>query len=127
MGGWPITIPLEDAFHFTPELNTLWVDVGSALSVGSVVGAFAFVAFLALWLSDFLRRPRLPSIVSLGGRRALERSLEDVGPLPPWWRALELRRRWQVVEASLRGQASWLKLGTPDAVVRGWRALYLDS
>ena len=119
--------------------------------VALVVACLCTVLFVVLWLRDALldakarvrdvlvdavRAPASHRVLTSpklwrskpgalfreAGRRALARIAQ-----PARIAGLELLRRMLLVEHLVRGRSSWLRLATPQAEVRVWVDVYLDS
>lgn len=150
MASWNLWIPMENpGFQVgVPEEVLIAAEV---FQVALVVACLSALLFLVLWtrdawldhkarvpdlLVDPRRAPASHRVLSSrklwrstpgarfreAGRRALAR-LASSEQLP----RLELIRRALVVEDLVRGRPSWLRLATPQAEVRVWVDVYLDS
>ena len=151
MGSWNIRIPMEDVLRFQVDVPREVLVAAEVFQVALIVACVCTALFVVLWLRDawldakarvrdvpvdavrapashrLLTSPKLwrskpGALFREAGRRALVRiaSSERVA-------GLELLRRALVVEDLVRGRPTWLRLATPQAEIRVWVDVYLDS
>ena len=151
MGSWNIRIPMEDVLRFQVDVPREVLVAAEVFQVALIVACVCTALFVVLWLRDawldakarvrhvlvdahrapashrLLTSPKLwrskpGALFREAGRRALIRIAQSERIA-----GLELLRRMLLVEDLVRGRPTWLRLATPQAEVRVWVDVYLDS